>query len=130
MARAAAAEVCSVCPHQASCPAACRLPSAAAQVKLEGRIRRAEDIAGAFGEFKRQVALSSKFERSGRPLGEAALQQLEQKGGCAAAGLRTSGRGGSKSSQAETDLWAGLRGGVRMEELKGARAPATCMSRH
>jgi hypothetical protein len=47
------------------------------KVALEGKIRRAEEIAGAFAEFKRQVALSSRFGRSGRPLSEAALAQLE-----------------------------------------------------
>jgi hypothetical protein len=57
-------------------------------VKLEARIRRAEEIAGTFADFKRQVALSARFARSGRPLGDAALQQLEQRGGRRALDVR------------------------------------------
>ncbi|KAI8467887.1 MAG: hypothetical protein J3K34DRAFT_428922 [Monoraphidium minutum] len=49
------------------------------KVKLEARIRRAEEIAGALSDFKRQVALGSRFSRSGRPLGDAALAALEDK---------------------------------------------------
>ncbi|KIY97646.1 flagellar associated protein [Monoraphidium neglectum] len=58
------------------------------KVKLEARIRRAEEIAGTFADFKRQVALSARFARSGRPLGDAALQQLEQRGGRRALDVR------------------------------------------
>lgn len=47
---------------------------------LEGRIRRAEDIAATFARFKREVCLSAEHSKTGRPVGEKTLQQLEQKG--------------------------------------------------
>ena len=47
---------------------------------LEGRIRRAEDIAATFARFKREVCLSAEHSKTGRPVGEKVLQQLEQKG--------------------------------------------------
>eukprot|EP00878_Enallax_costatus_P032172 GHUV01035284.1.p1 GENE.GHUV01035284.1~~GHUV01035284.1.p1 ORF type:complete len:447 (+),score=170.33 GHUV01035284.1:36-1376(+) len=46
---------------------------------LEGRIRRAEDIAATFARFKREVCLSAEHSKTGRPVGEKVLQQLEQK---------------------------------------------------
>jgi hypothetical protein len=55
------------------------------KLALEDRIRRAEEIAGAFADFKRQVALAARFGRSGRMLGEGALQQLEERGAPAGA---------------------------------------------
>lgn len=47
---------------------------------LEGRIRRAEEVAAAFGEFKRQAALGARFARSGRALGEQQVAALEARG--------------------------------------------------
>lgn len=47
---------------------------------LEGRIRRAEDIASTFAHFKREVCLAAEYSKTGRPVGEKVLQSLEQKG--------------------------------------------------
>jgi hypothetical protein len=47
---------------------------------LEGRIRRAEDIAAAFAHFKREVCLAAEHSKTGRPVGEKALAALEERG--------------------------------------------------
>lgn len=47
---------------------------------LEGRIRRAEDIASTFAHFKREVCLAAEYSKTGRPVGERVLQSLQQKG--------------------------------------------------
>eukprot|EP00879_Flechtneria_rotunda_P019667 GHRR01020665.1.p1 GENE.GHRR01020665.1~~GHRR01020665.1.p1 ORF type:complete len:373 (+),score=152.65 GHRR01020665.1:60-1178(+) len=46
---------------------------------LEGRIRRAEEIAATFAHFKREVALAAEHSKTGRPVGEKALAALEAK---------------------------------------------------
>jgi hypothetical protein len=47
---------------------------------LEGRIRRAEDIAAAFAHFKREVCLAAEHSKTGRPVGDKALAALEERG--------------------------------------------------
>ena len=49
---------------------------------LEQRIKRAEDIAATFNHFKREVALASEFTKTGRPMSDKLLSQLEARGKC------------------------------------------------
>jgi histone deacetylase 6 len=47
---------------------------------LEGRIQRAEEIANTLKHFKREVALAAEHSKSGRPISEKLLADVEAKG--------------------------------------------------
>jgi hypothetical protein len=47
---------------------------------LEGRIRRAEEIAATFAHFKREVSLAAEHSKTGRPVSRKVLDNLEAKG--------------------------------------------------
>lgn len=47
---------------------------------LEGRIQRAEEIANTLTHFKREVALAAEHSKSGRPISEKLLADVEAKG--------------------------------------------------
>ena len=48
---------------------------------LEERIKRADDIARAYKHFRLEVAKSSEHSKTGRPISDKLLAQLEQEGG-------------------------------------------------
>jgi hypothetical protein len=73
-----------------------------AKAGLEGRIKRAEDISATFHHFRREVALAAEFTKSGRPLGERQLAQLEAAG----EGLRGGGGGGVSGGRTVVEVAA------------------------
>lgn len=48
---------------------------------LEGRIQRAEEVAATLKHFKREVAMAAEHSKSGKPMSEKLLAELEAKGG-------------------------------------------------
>lgn len=48
---------------------------------LEGRIQRAEEIANTLKHFKREVALAAEHSKTGKPIAQKLLTDMEAKGG-------------------------------------------------
>lgn len=53
---------------------------------LEGRIQRAEEIANTLKHFKREVALAAEHSKSGKPIAQKLLADMETKGACVCRG--------------------------------------------
>lgn len=53
---------------------------------LEGRIQRAEEIANTLKHFKQEVALAAEHSKSGKPISQKLLADMEAKGGPPALG--------------------------------------------
>jgi len=91
---------------------------------LEGRIQRAEEIANTLKHFKREVALAAEHSKTGKPIAQKLLTDMEAKGGrvahalAAGAGLETSHNKlwcmtmHAAAAQAQApDIWQYLHGG-------------------